>query len=218
MPPPPGAPVVRLRLTDRDLQVARGDLLVEPDRRPAGRDADEGVGVRVLWVVLVEGPAVRLHAGEVGGADLLLHVRLGHGKDLAVRAHDADVGDAGRLDRVEYRRQELRRGSGAELVVDHDRDALLPLEELRERRAVERLGECTPCSLRRVTHRRRLVRVDRGDEVGGRDVEGQRVAMLLGLVIGCTDRQGVHRLVRDHGVVGVAHAALQECRLRRPRG
>ena len=51
------APVVRLRLADRDLQLGRRDLVVQPDGRAARRDADERVGVGVLRVVLVERPS-----------------------------------------------------------------------------------------------------------------------------------------------------------------
>ena len=136
-----GAPVVRLRLADRDLQVARRDLVVQPDGRAAGRDADERVGVGVLRVVLMERPAVRLHPRQVVAPDLLLHVRLGHREHLPVRADDPDVANTCRLDDVENGRQELRGRGRAELVVDDHGDAVLPGEELGEGRPVEGLRE-----------------------------------------------------------------------------
>ena len=51
------APVVRLGLADRDLDLGARDLVVQPDRRPARRDADERVRVRVPRVVLVRTPS-----------------------------------------------------------------------------------------------------------------------------------------------------------------
>ncbi len=172
---------------------------------PPGRDADEGVGIGVLRVVLVEGPAVRLHSGQVVPTELLFHVRLGHREDLAVRADDANVAHAGRLDRVEDGRQELRGGGRAKLVVDDDGDAPLPGEERGERRPVDGRRECPPGSLGGVSDGCGLVGVDRGDEVRGRDLERERVAVLLGLVVGGADRERIHRLVGDHGAVAVAH-------------
>src|SRR5204863_17586 len=77
------------------------------------------------------GDAEALEPGEVLTSDLLLDVGLGHGKDLAVRAHE-DGGLAGGLDRVEHRRQQPRRGRRPELVVDDHRDPRRRLEKLRE--------------------------------------------------------------------------------------
>ena len=208
----PRAPVVRLRLADRDLQLRRRHLVQQPDGRAARRDADERVGVRVLRVVLAERPAVPLHPGEVLAADLLLHVRLGHREDLPVRAADADVGDPGGLDRVEHGREELRRGSRPELVVDDHGDAPLAREELRERRPVDRLGERPARRLGRVADGRRLVRLDDRDQVRGRDLDLERVAMLLRLVVGRPDRERVHRLVRDDDTGGLAHGILRRAR------
>ena len=82
------APVVRLCVADRDLQVALGDRRQQPDGRAARRDADVRVRVGVARLVLVERDAEPLEPGQVLAADLLLDVRLGHREDLAVRARE----------------------------------------------------------------------------------------------------------------------------------
>ena len=82
------APVVRLRVADRDLQVALGDGRQQPDGRAARRDADVRVRLGVPRLVLVERDAEPLEPGQVVAADLLLDVRLGHREDLAVRARE----------------------------------------------------------------------------------------------------------------------------------
>ena len=97
------APVVRLRLADRDLHVAGGDLLVQPHRRAARGDADVLVVVGVARIVLVELDPEPLHPREVVLADLLVDVRVGHREDLPVRAHD-HRGLPGGLERVEHGR------------------------------------------------------------------------------------------------------------------
>ena len=56
------APVVRLRLPDRDLHVAPRDFLVQPDRRAARGDADVRVGLGVPRLVLEERDPEPLHA------------------------------------------------------------------------------------------------------------------------------------------------------------
>ena len=196
LPAAAGAPVVRLRLSDRQLDVAARDLLVQPHGRAARGNADVLVHLRVARLVLEELDPHPLHAGEVLGPDLLLDVRLRHGKDLAVRADD-DRFDPGGLDGVEDGRQQLRLRRRPELVVDHDRKPLLAGEELREARAGDRRLERLPRRLRGVSDRLRLVRVDRRQDVRVRDLELQLVPVQLAVVAGRADRERIERLKRD---------------------
>ena len=156
-----GAPVVRLGLADRDLHVARGDLVVQPYRRTARGDADVRVAVGVARVVLVKRDAEPLHPVEVLAAELLLDVRVGHREDLAVRADD-DGRLAGRLDRVEHSGQQARLRRGPELVVDDHGDLRRAVDELRESSRPRR-GSRAPGArrLRGVADRLGLVRIDR---------------------------------------------------------
>ena len=199
------APVVRLRLADRDLHLGGRDLVQQPHRRATRGDAHEHVGIGVLRIVLRERPAVPLHPGEVLGADLLLGVGLRHREDLPVRAADADVRDPRLVDRVEDRGQELRRRRRAELVVDDHRHARLAREQLGEGGAVDRRGERAAGSLGRVADGRRLVGLHDGDQVRRGDLDLERVPLLLRLVVGRSDRERVHRLVRDDDAGGLAH-------------
>ena len=199
------APVVRLRLADRDLQVALGDRGHQPHRRAARGDADVRVGVGVPRVVLVERDPEPLHPVEVLAADLLLDVRLRHREDLPVRARD-DGRLARRLDRVEHGRQQPRLRRRPELVVDHDRDLRRAREQLGEARPGDRRLERGPRRLGRVADRLGLVGVDRGEQVRVRDLELELLAVDLRLVARGADRQRVERLVRDlqarHGARG----------------
>ena len=117
------APVVRLRLADRELDLALRHLVVEPDRGAARRHADVRVCVGVAGLVLEERDAEPLHPSQVVAAELLLDVGLRHRKHLPVRADDAGIRDACRLDCVQHGGEELRRRRGAELVVDDHRHA-----------------------------------------------------------------------------------------------
>ena len=204
---PAGAPVVRLGLADRDLQVARGDLLVQPDGRAAGRDADIGVQVRVTRVVLVEGDAEALHPREVLPAELLLDVRVRHREDLAVGADD-DRRLAGGLERVENGGEELRLRGGAELVVDDHGHARRSRDQLREAGSGHRGLERGPGRLGRVRDGLGLVRVDGSQQVPSGDLELERLTRDLALVVRRPDRQRVERLVGDDGGVRVWHGRL----------
>ena len=156
----PVAPVVRLRLADRDLDVSTRHLVEDPDRRSARRDSDVGVRVRVAGLILEERDAELLHPVEVLSSNLLLDVRLRQREDLAVRGDHAGV-DTGGFDRVEHRRQELRGGGGAELVVDDHCHAAGAVQKLVQRRAARRRSEGLPCRLRRVRDGLWFLRIDR---------------------------------------------------------
>ena len=174
-----GAPVVRLRLADRDLEVTLRNLLVQPDRCAARRDTPTYVYTSAfLWVVLEERDAQALHAREVVLADLLLGVGLRHREDLAVRADDDGVVDSSGLERVEDRREELDCGVGrnwlsitiATLVAD-------------ARSSLKRGPECGCSSAARAASvasaRVRLVRVDLGEQVGLGNLDLERVPVDL---------------------------------------
>jgi hypothetical protein len=138
--------------------------------------------------VLAERPPVSFHPREILATDLLLGIRLGHRKHLPIRAADVDVADSGGLDGVEDSGKQLRGGSRPELVVDHDCDARASCEQLAEGWAVDGLGERATRGLGRVGDRRGLGRPDVGDQVRRRYVQLDRVAVLLGVVVGCADR------------------------------
>ena len=150
------APVVRLRLADRDLDVALRDLVVQPDRRAPRGDADVAVGVGVARVVLEERDPHPLHAREVLTADLHLRVGLGHREDLAVRADHGGVGRSRGLERIEDGGEQPRLRRGTELVVDHDRDGLPARDQLGEPRPGDRLLERRRSGSGRVGQVRRL--------------------------------------------------------------
>ena len=212
LPAAAGAPVVRLRLPDRQLDVAARDLLVQPHGRAARGDADVLVHLRVAGLVLEELDPHSLHPREVLAPDLLLDVRLGHREDLAVRADDDRLDPRG-LDGVEDGREQLRLRGRPELIVDHDREARLPGEQLREARAGDRRLERLAGRLRRVRDRLRLVRVDRREDVRVRDLELELVAVQLAVVAGRADRERVERFVRDPIC---RHATSSVARLQRP--
>ena len=86
----------------------------------------------------------------------------------------------------------------------------LAAEELGERRPVDRLRQRPARGLGRVVDGRRLVGLHDGDQVRRRDVDLERVAVLLRLVVRRSDREGIHRLVRDDDTGGLAHRVLQE--------
>ena len=190
------APVVRLCLADRQLDVAARDLAVEPDRRAARGDADVRVLVRVPRLVLEELDPQPLHAVEVLAAELLLDVRLGHREDLAVRADDDGL-DPGGLDGVEHGRQQLRLRRRPELVVDHDRKSLLPASSSEKRGPVTGDSSAVARRLGRVCDRLGLLGVDRGEDVLVRDLELELVAVDLAVVAGRADRERIERLVRN---------------------
>ncbi len=201
------APVVRLRLTDRDLQLARRNLGVEPDGGATRRDADERVGVGVLRVVLVEGPAVRLHPREVRRGRASAPCPTSDiGKTFPFAQTTRTSRDSRRLDRVEHGREEPGRRRGSELVVD---DRL-------------RCSSCRRGSRRRSVRRTARVSASRAAAVESPTGAGssgytsatrfavgissvERVAVLLRVVVGGTDRQGIHRLVRDDNTGRRAH-------------
>ena len=157
-------------------------------------------------LVLEELDPEPLHPLEVLPADLLLDVGVGHREHLAVRA-DHDRLDAGRLDGVEHRRQQLRLRRRAELVVDHDREPLLAGEQLGEARARDGRLERRARGLGRVADRVRLVGIDRPEQVRLRDLELERLAGDFLVVAGRADRERVERLVRNHGAICVRHGS-----------
>ena len=199
------APVVCLRLADRDLHVALHDFAVHPDRRAARRDSEVRVDVRVAGLVLVQRDPEPFHPVEVLAPDLHLDVGLGKGKDLAVARDHARISDPGLLDRVEDGGKELRRGRGAELVVDDDRDTLLAGEQLGERRAGDGARERLACRGVGAADRLGLVRVDRGEQIRARNLQLELFAVDLALVVRGADRQRVERLKRDPEALGVGH-------------
>ena len=205
MPPPPAPqwfdcawPIVILRSRF-------ATSLCSHTGRAARGHADERVHLLVLRVVLEERDAHALHAREVVLADLLLGVGLRHREDLAVRADDDGVRDAGGLERVEDGGEDARLRRRPELVVDHDRDAVGALQQLAEARARMRM-------LERVQRRPRSHRPrPRARRAGSRragwpgDVELERVPVHELVVLGRADRERVDRLVRNHGAMHLRH-------------
>ena len=112
------APVVRLGLADRDLDVARARprCAAIPACRARRRRRTCSVGVARL--VLEELDAEPLHPVEVLAAELLLDVRLGHREDLAVRADDDGIGVPAASIASSTGGQQPRLRRGPELVVD----------------------------------------------------------------------------------------------------
>ena len=199
MPPPPAPQWFACAWPIVILRSRFGDLVVQPDRRAARGDADVRVRLGVARLVLEERDAHALHAREVLLADLLLGVGLGHREDLAVRADDDGVGDAGGLERVEDGGQQARLRRRPELVVDHDRDASPPLRAAREKRGPgDRVLERVRGAPR---SRRARPRARRGRSRRAGSPAGCRARACRGRPSssssGRTDRQRVERLVRN---------------------
>jgi len=107
---------------------------VQPYGRFTARLAEIAIGLLPERVVVLPG-----HAGEVRGADLRLHLLLGHGGVDAQGGDEKDVarGDSRSIEFIEEEVEEAvgRRGAG---VVVHDKDDLAaPRADLRQAGAAE---------------------------------------------------------------------------------
>ena len=132
------------------------------------------------------------------------------GKTLPFAQRPRDVGDAGRLDRVEDGGQELRRrASGGTGCRSSTATLLLAGEQLGECRPVDRLASACARRLGRV-RRPAPARPGRSRRSGSRSGSRARACRgALRLVVGRADRERIHRLVRDLKTLRVGHGLLR---------
>ena len=192
------APVVRLRLPDRDPHVALRDLLVHPYRSAPRGDALERVQVGIARVVVLEERNSEApHPVEVLAPELHPGVALRHREDLPVRTDDPRITHPAALHRIEDGREEFRGRGRPELVVDDDAKRFVRADELGEAGTAGRAFQRRRRGSGDVGQGRGLVRLQPRPQVAPRDPDRELLAIDGARVVARADGERVERLVRN---------------------